>query len=93
MLRDHRFKFPYAAPSTGVFVGSSPKGRGKEAALCQRDRKSLLANPDKNDSAQEKSGVGSPFLWILSFGEAKESISPAGARTGFKIFVAVATQL
>jgi hypothetical protein len=52
---------------------------------------SFLANPDKNDGAQEASGIGSPFLWILSFGEAKESISPAGARTGIKIIVAVAT--
>jgi hypothetical protein len=25
-----------------------------------------------------------PFLWILSFGNAKESISPVGARTDFK---------
>jgi len=27
--------------------------------------------------------LGSPFLWILSFGEAKESISPAAKR--FKV--------
>ncbi|TAJ66620.1 MAG: hypothetical protein EPO53_06040, partial [Variovorax sp.] len=26
--------------------------------------------------------AGSPFLWLLSFGEAKESDSPAGARPG-----------
>ena len=26
--------------------------------------------------------AGSPFLWVLSFGEAKESTSPAGARPG-----------
>ena len=26
--------------------------------------------------------VGSPFLWVLSFGDAKESTSPAGARPG-----------
>ncbi|UMT89210.1 hypothetical protein FRC90_14790 [Paracidovorax citrulli] len=26
--------------------------------------------------------TGSPFLWLLSFGEAKESNSPAGARPG-----------
>jgi hypothetical protein len=35
----------YAAPSTGVFVGNSPKGRGKEAALCQRDREVPFGKP------------------------------------------------
>jgi hypothetical protein len=29
------------------------------------------------------SGIGLPFLWILSFGNAKESISPKG-RNAFK---------
>ena len=33
--------------------------------------------------AQGASGIGLPYLWILSFSEAKESISPASARTGF----------
>ncbi|MDQ0085690.1 hypothetical protein J2W35_006070 [Variovorax boronicumulans] len=28
--------------------------------------------------------AGSPFLWLLSFGEAKESSSPAGARPGLR---------
>ncbi|MEQ1531367.1 MAG: hypothetical protein ABL925_18785 [Methylococcales bacterium] len=51
-----------------------------------------MANPDKTDGAQEGSGIGSPFLWILSFGEAKESISPAGARTGIKT-IALATHI
>jgi hypothetical protein len=30
------------------------------------------------------SGIGLPFLWILSFGNAKESISPKG-RNAFKV--------
>jgi hypothetical protein len=33
-------------------------------------------------AAQGSQTVGSPFLWLLSFGEAKESSSPAGARPG-----------
>ncbi|RST49750.1 hypothetical protein EJI01_22825 [Variovorax sp. MHTC-1] len=32
--------------------------------------------------AQGSQAVGSPFLCLLSFGEAKESESPAGARPG-----------
>jgi hypothetical protein len=54
-------------------------------------QESLPANPDKNDGAQEASGIRSPFLWILSFGEAKESISPVGARTHIQTTVALAT--
>jgi len=30
---------------------------------------------------RKQAAAGSPFLWILAFGEAKESISPSGART------------
>ena len=45
---------------------------------------SLLANPGKNARAQEARGIGSPFLWFLSFGEAKERDSPSGARTRLK---------
>ncbi len=33
-------------------------------------------------AAKGSQTVGSPFLWLLSFGEAKESSSPAGARPG-----------
>jgi len=43
-----------------------------------------LATPNENVSAQEASGIGRLFLWILSFGRAKESISPSGARTRLK---------
>ena len=31
--------------------------------------------------AQEEAAIEPPFLWILSFGGAKESISPSGAIT------------
>jgi hypothetical protein len=40
------------------FFGNSPKGCGRDAALCWRDRKSLPANPDKTARAQEASGIG-----------------------------------
>jgi hypothetical protein len=50
-------KSRYAAPSTGVFIGNRQKGCAREAARCQRDRKSLRATPDKNARAQEASGI------------------------------------
>jgi hypothetical protein len=45
----------------------------------------------QNREAQEEAAIGPPFLWILSFGGAKESISPSGARTRLKKTVATAT--
>jgi len=50
------------------------------------------ATPVKTEERRKQAAFGAPFLWFLSFGEAKERNSPAGARTGFKIIVAVATQ-
>jgi len=44
----------------------------------------LLATPVKSEERRKQAAFGSPFLWILSFGEVKESISPSGARTRFK---------
>jgi hypothetical protein len=93
MLRRHLFLIPYAAPSTVVFVGNGPQGVRQGCRTLPKGQESLLATPDKNDGAQETSGIGSPFLWILSFGEAKESISPSGARTRLNQSVAVATQI
>jgi hypothetical protein len=68
---DHKFtrtlRFPpitpYAAPSTGGFVGNNPKGCGLDAALCQKDMDVLSQTPDKTARAQEASDIG----W-LSFG-------------------------
>jgi len=36
--------------------------------------------PDKYRQSEDYSEVGSPFLWVLYFGEAKESTSPSGAK-------------
>jgi hypothetical protein len=83
--------YPYAAPSTGGFIGNSPLGVRQGCRTLLEGQESLPANPDKTDGAQETSGIGSPFLWILSFGEAKESISPVGARTHIQTTVAIAT--
>jgi hypothetical protein len=65
------------------FYREQPVGVRQGCRTLLEGQESLPANPYKNARAQEASGIGSLFLWILSFGEAKESISPASARTGF----------
>ncbi|OAI16379.1 hypothetical protein A1359_08550 [Methylomonas lenta] len=54
--------------------------------------KPLRKTPFKAFGAQDKRGMGWPFLWILSFGHAKESIAVAGPRTGVKSGFAIAKQ-
>ncbi len=55
MLRTDGF-IPFAAPSTGAFAEKSPKGRGREAARCQRDRSPFWqpsANTHKGHKSEE----------------------------------------
>ncbi|TAK65237.1 MAG: hypothetical protein EPO18_00355, partial [Methylobacter sp.] len=47
-------------------------------------RMALLATPVESEERRKQAATGSPFLWLLSFGDAKESNSPSGARTRFK---------
>ncbi|NOV32333.1 hypothetical protein DDY07_21800 [Methylomonas sp. ZR1] len=55
-----------------------------DAARCRRGRKPLSATPFKSEEHREQAASGPPFLWILSFGGAKESISAIGPRTDIK---------
>jgi hypothetical protein len=55
-----------------------------EAARRQRGRKLLLPSHDKCEERKTWAATGPLFLWPLSFGGAKESGSPSGARTRFK---------
>jgi len=41
----------------------------------------LCKTPGKIEERKDAAATGPPFLWILSFGGATESISPSGART------------
>jgi hypothetical protein len=113
----------HAAPSTGVFIGNSPKGCGRDDCMdaggramqeqlpmphfARRTRMSFLANPDKNDGAQEASCIGrisfgylslrkiapafSAFTTSMWLVRTKKSISSVGTRTHIKIIVALAT--
>jgi hypothetical protein len=78
-----------------------------DAARCRRGRKPLSAPPRRKRGTQEISGIRAAFslasffstAWMQEVGQcrsncrgrAKKSISPAGAGTGFKSNVAIAT--
>jgi hypothetical protein len=47
-------------------------------------QEAVSTDPRQNRGAQEEAAIEPPFLWILSFGGAKESISPSGANTRLK---------
>jgi hypothetical protein len=49
----------------------------------------LLATPVESEERRIKAASGCLFFWLLFFGQAKKSDSPAGARTGFKIARAI----
>ncbi|NOV31039.1 hypothetical protein DDY07_14990 [Methylomonas sp. ZR1] len=70
---------------------SSPQGRRRDAARCRRGGEPLSATPFKSEERREQVASGPPFLWILSFGGAKESVSVVGPRTDINEFVAIAT--
>ncbi|WP_231914846.1 hypothetical protein [Methylomonas sp. DH-1] len=75
---------PFAAPSTGAFGRISPLGAPQGSGALPKGQEPLSATPFKSEERRKKAASGPPFLWILSFGGAKESISPSGARTRLK---------
>ncbi|MDP3335093.1 MAG: hypothetical protein Q8S55_24375 [Methylococcaceae bacterium] len=56
-----------------------------DAARFRRAKDGTSKTLSKSEKRRKLAESGSPFLWILSFGEAKESSSPVGARTDIKI--------
>jgi len=73
---------PYAAPSTGAFIENSPEGGRQGCRTSAEGLGSPFCRPSIKASARRiKAASGPPFLWILSFGGAKESISAVGPRT------------
>jgi len=66
-----------------VLLGLAQRG---EAWLLRVGRRAgrPLYRPRQNRGAQELAEIEPPFLWILSKGCAKESISPSGAITQYK---------
>jgi hypothetical protein len=52
----------------------------------------LPKTPFKPFGAQDTSGMGRPFFWVLFFGRPKKSTSAVGPNPDIKITVAAATQ-
>ncbi len=77
---------PFTAPSTGKFGRTSPSVRAMRGCIAFSGgggaRITLPKTPLTPFGAQDQSGIGG--LWILSFGQAKESIAVAGPRTGIQ---------
>jgi len=58
-----------------------PIGERQEAARFRRARDGPSKTLAKSEKRRIKAESGWPFLWILSFGQAKESIAVVGPRT------------
>ncbi len=74
-----------SAPSIAADGGTGPQGRAMDRARPRRSMDGPFVDPRQRREAQEIGGQsGCLFLWLLSFGQAKESNSPArdGAKTG-----------
>ncbi|MGZ8914632.1 MAG: hypothetical protein ACXW1Z_16170, partial [Methylobacter sp.] len=76
--------FPFAAPSTGAFIENSPLGARQGCRASAEGQEPLLLTLDKSEERRKQAATGPPFLWLLSFGGAKESNSPSRARPRFK---------
>jgi hypothetical protein len=68
----------HSAPSIAAFGEIGPTGERQEAARFRRARDGPSKTLAKSKTRRKQAEFGSPFLWILSFGEAKESISAVG---------------
>jgi hypothetical protein len=74
----------YSAPSIAAFGEMGPIGERQEAARFHRARDGPSKTLAKSETHRRMAESGSPLLWILSFCEAKESISVVGPRPDFK---------
>jgi len=84
---------PYAAPSIAAFTEIGPIGERQGCRSLTKGQEPLSSTFGKSEKRRIKAASGWPFLWILSFGDAKESISAVGPRPDIKILVAIATQI
>jgi len=83
----------YSAPSIAAFGEISPLGERQGCRSFSEGQGWPFRKPSpKARSTGLRRNSGWPFLWILSFGQAKESISAVGPRPDFKTPVVAATQ-
>jgi hypothetical protein len=72
---------PRRAPE--LSARSAREGSGRKPLVGRGPGMTLLSTLVESEERRIQAASGSPFLWILSFGDAKESISLVGARTDF----------
>jgi len=84
--------FPVCRAEHRSFYRDQPEGVRQGCRTSAEGLGSPFCRPSIKASARRiKAASGPPFLWILSFGGAKESISPSGASTRLNQAVAIAT--
>jgi len=76
--------FPVYRAEHRRFCREQPEGARQGSRASAGGQEALSADPGQNRGAQGEAVTGPPFLWLLSFGGAKESSSPSGARTRLK---------
>jgi hypothetical protein len=82
-FQSRRFFSRMPRRASQLLASKARKGSGMEAARFRRAKDGPSKTLVKSEKRRIKAASGSPFLWLLSFGETKESDSPAGATTGF----------
>jgi hypothetical protein len=82
--------FPLCRTEHRSFWRDQPAGERQGCRSFSEGQEPLPKTLGKSEERRIKAASGSPFLWILSFGDAKESIAVAGPRTGVKLGFAIA---
>ena len=82
-------RLPRRAPE--LSAGIARRGAARMQRVARGPGMALLATPVESEERRKQAATGPPFLWLFSFGGAKESNSPSGAINPVQITVAVAT--
>ena len=76
-------RLPRRAPE--LSAGIARRGAEGIPRVARGAWKPLLATPDESEERRRQAAIGPPFLWVLSFGGAKERTSAVGPRTHTQI--------
>jgi len=73
---------PYAVERRRVAQGWVDQGSRLSEAIAEFERDPTPTEQRGEPARSDGDAFGSPFFWVLFFGKAKKSASPAGARPG-----------
>jgi len=79
LLGEVKSRMPCRAPELSARLAR--EGSGRRPLVGRGPRMALLSTLVESEERRIEAASGSPFLWILSLGDAKESISAVGPRT------------